>query len=322
MRDFQLVRPTSQADAIAQAAANGAFIAGGTDLMQLMMDGVEEPPKLVDLDRVVADTISASPDGLRIDTHARMSDAAEHAIVARDYPVVAQALLLSASPQVRNMATLGGNLLQRTRCGYFRDTGFPCNKRIPGSGCPAIAGDNRMLAVLGTSDHCIATNASDFAVSLVALDASLELVGPGGERTVKLTEFYREPGDTPHIETVLQPGELIRTIVVPASPLNRASHYLKVRDRATFEWAVVSAAVAMRVEGGRVAEARVAVGGVGTKPWRSVAAEAALVGREPNEAAFAAAGDAAMQGAKPYSDNAFKITLASRTVARALSALV
>ena len=321
MRDFTIVQPASQADAIAQAAAGGAFIAGGTDLIQLMADGVEHPPKLVDLDGLANAAIEAGPDGLRLGTHARMRDAAEHALVLRDYPVVSRALLLSASPQVRNMATLGGNLLQRTRCLYFRDTAFACNKRRPDSGCPAIAGDNRMLAVLGTSDHCIATNASDFAVALVALDASLELVGPGGGRTVKLVDFYREPGDTPHIETVLQPGELIQTIVVPASPLNRASRYLKVRDRATFEWAVVSAAVAMRVEGGRIAEARVAVGGVGTKPWRSPAAEAALVGREPNAATFAMAGDAAMQGARPYSDNAFKITLASRTVARALASV-
>jgi len=321
MINFNLIRPADQAAALA-ASAHGTYIAGGTDLMQLMKDRIEAPSTLIDLDGIVPETIIATGDGLRIAAHARMSDAAGHPLIAHDYPVIAQALLLSASPQVRNMATVGGNLLQRTRCGYFRDTGFPsCNKRLPGTGCGAIDGENRMLAILGTSEHCIATNASDFAVALATLDASLVLATAGGERTVKLTDFYREPGDTPHIETVLRPGELIREIVVPAAPLNKASNYVKVRDRATFEWAVVSAAVAMTVDNGRISAARVAVGGVGTKPWRSPAAEAVLVGQAPSDELFAQAGETAVQGAKPRSENGFKIVLASRTVARALSAL-
>ncbi len=236
---------------------------------------------------------------------------------------MSQALLASASPQVRNMATIGGNLLQRTRCGYFRDTGFACNKRVPGSGCPAIEGENRLHAILGGSEHCIATNAGDLAVALVALDAVLELHGPEGAREVKLVDFHLLPEDHPNIETVLRPAELIAAIRIPASALARHSAYLKVRDRASFEWAVVSAAVALDVEpDGTISDARVALGGVGTKPWRAPAAEAALRGKQRGEDVFAQAASIAVQGARPRRDNGFKVALAQRAMVRALAALV
>ena len=322
MQAFDLVRPASLGDAAsAGARAQSAFIAGGTDLMQLVKDNIVEPARLVDLDGVVDHGITLDGNGLRMGAGARMSDVGGHPMVAHEYPVIAQSLLASASAQVRNMASVAGNILQRTRCGYFRDTAFPCNKRIPGSGCPAIHGDNRNLAVLGVSDQCIASNASDFAVALVSLDASVELQGPEGSRSVRLAEFHREPGATPNIETVLRPGEIIAAITVPASALARRSHYLKVRDRASFEWAVVSAAVALDMDGDRIRDARVAMGGVGTRPWRSEAAEAALRGKPATEDNFRVAAEQALAGARPASENAFKITLAQRAVTRALLAL-
>src|SRR3984885_11603902 len=233
MQEFTFVQPGSPQDAIAAASAKGAkYIAGGTDLLQLMKDDVESPAQLVDLEPVGLSDIETDADGLRLGAMARMSDVAAHHAVRQDWPVISEALLASASPQVRNMGTLGGNLLQRTRCGYFRDTGFACNKREPGSGCPAINGENRMLAILGGSTHCIALHPSDFAVALVALDAVVELRGASGtQRTMKLRDFHREPGDTPQIETNLAPGEMIEAIVVPETPAAQHSHYLKVRDR-------------------------------------------------------------------------------------------
>ena len=236
--------------------------------MQLAKDNVETPERLVDLEVLNASRIHAGRDRLRLEPLARMSDVAAHPEVAARWPVLSQALLESASPQVRNMATMGGNLLQRTRCGYFRDTGFACNKRAPGSGCPAINGENRMHAILGGSDQCIATYAGDMAVALMVLDAELELTGPNGKRTVPIGDFHRVPGDTPHIETVLLPGEMITGIDIPASAAAKRSYYLKVRDRASFEFALVSAAVALDLDGGTIRAVRVAAGGVGTKPWR------------------------------------------------------
>ncbi len=323
MRNFTLARPTDSAAAFAGFGSDAAYIAGGTDLMQLMKDDVAAPSRVVDIEvGAVGDAVTATPAGLRIGAAAKMSDVAAHPAVASDYPVVAQALLASASPQVRNMASIGGNLLQRTRCGYFRDTGFPCNKRVPGSGCPAIAGENRMHAILGGSAQCVATNASDLAVALVAMGAMLDLDGPQGRRQVPLVEFHLLPGDTPQRETVLRPGELIVAVVLPATAWLRRSAYLKVRDRATFEWAVVSAAVALDVEAGRIRDARVALGGVGTKPWRSPAAEAALRGQPAEQASFAAAAQVAVQGAKPLRENGFKVVLAQRAMVRALATLV
>jgi xanthine dehydrogenase YagS FAD-binding subunit len=247
-----------------------------------------------------------------------MSEVAEHPAVMRHWPVLSQALLASASPQIRNMGTMGGNLLQRTRCGYFRDTGFACNKRVPGSGCPAIEGENRMHAILGVSDKCIATYPGDMAVALNVLDAEVELTGQSGIRKVAIGDFHKEPGDTPHIETVLQPGEMITGIDVPASAAARRSHYLKVRDRASFEFALVSAAVALEIDAGSIRSARVAAGGVGTRPWRLPEVEAALIGKSADPDTLRAAADRAGEGARPAGSNGFKVVLLRRTVLRAL----
>jgi xanthine dehydrogenase YagS FAD-binding subunit len=248
-----------------------------------------------------------------------MVDVANNADVRKSWPAISEALLLSASPQVRNMGTMGGNLLQRTRCGYFRDTGFACNKRIPGSGCPAIPGESRELGVVGVSDRCIATHPSDMPVALAAMDASVELHAPsGGTRTVPLVEFYRLPGDTPQIETNLLPGELVTAIIVPHSASAQNSRYVKVRDRASFEFAVVSAAVSLAIDGGTVREIRVACGGVAPKPWRLSQVEAALHGKPATEENFAAAAALAGEGAHPTKQNEFKVKLMTRTVHRAL----
>ena len=329
MQPFTIAAPGDLGAALAAAAAGEAkYIAGGTDLVQLMKDGVETPNQLVDLDGLPFDRIEIGDDGARIGALVRMSDAADHQELRRRWPLIAEALLASASPQLRNMATMGGNLLQRTRCGYFRDVGFACNKRLPGSGCPAISGDNRLLAILGGSDHCVATHPSDLAVALTALDAVVELSGgstqggsapSGAARRVPLGEFHLLPGDTPQRETVLQPGEMITAILVPAPTAGQHSHYLKVRDRASFEFALVSAAVVVGVAGGQITRARVAIGGVGPKPWRLPAVEAALAGGPATPAAFAAAAAHAADGAHPLRQNAFKIPLMQRAVVRALT---
>jgi len=320
MQAFTLVRPKDIDAALAAARADGAkFIAGGTDLMQLGKDNVEAPTALVDLDGLKLDDIAVRDGALRIGALARMSDVAAHPEVRSGWPAIGEALLLSASPQIRNMGTAGGNLLQRTRCLYFRDTGFACNKRVPGSGCPAIAGENRGLAVLGGSEHCIATHPSDMPVALMAMDASLELMqAGGGRRIVPLAEFYRLPGSTPDIETNLVPGELIAAILVPASAAASRSRYMKVRDRASFEFAVVSAAVALEIQGGVVRDARIAMGGVGTRPWRMLQVESALIGKSATDATWDAAADRAAEGAQPARQNAFKLKLMQRTVRRAL----
>ena len=321
MQAFSLARPRNLDAALAAGPQAGAkYIAGGTDLMQLSKDNVETPYRLVDLEGVLPDTVSVSPDGsLRLGALARMVDVANHADVRAGWPAVSEALLLSASPQIRNMGTMGGNLLQRTRCGYFRDTGFNCNKRNPGSGCPAIPGESRGLGVLGVSEHCIATHPSDMPVALMAMDASVSLRAPsGGTRVVPLAEFYRLPGATPEIETNLLPGELITEIIVPASASARASRYVKVRDRASFEFAVVSVAVAIDVSGGTVREVRVALGGVAPKPWRLPQVEAALHGKPATEETFRMAADLAGQGASVTKGNAFKVKLMQRAVMRGL----
>jgi xanthine dehydrogenase YagS FAD-binding subunit len=324
MQPFTLTAPGDLPAALAAASGGDAkYIAGGTDLVQLMKDGVERPDHLVDLDGLPFDHIDVTEDAARIGALVRMSDAADHQELRRRWPLIAEALLASASPQLRNMATMGGNLLQRTRCGYFRDVGFACNKRLPGSGCPAVSGDNRLLAILGGSDHCVATHPSDLAVALTALDAVVELSGgsapSGATRRVALGEFYLLPGDTPQRETVLQPGEMITAILVPAQTAGQRSHYLKVRDRASFEFALVSAAVVVGVAGGQITRARVALGGVGPKPWRLPAVEAVLAGGPATPAAFAAAAAHAADGARPLRQNAFKIPLIQRAVVRALT---
>ena len=319
MEAFTIASPRDLDAALAAARESDAkFIAGGTDLMQLMQDFVERPKRLVDIDGLPLDGVTIGADGVRVGALVRMADLADHAEIRRQYPVVTEALLASASPQVRNMATIGGNLLQRTRCGYFRDVGTPCNKREPGTGCPAIRGDHRRLAVLGGSDHCIATHASDLAVALAALDAAVELRGPTGTRVVPLNDFYLLPGDTPQRETVLAPGELITAILLPPPGADQRSHYLKLRDRASFEFALVSAAVVVTREGDRIRAARVAMGGVGTKPWRLPQVEAALSGAPATRDAIAEAAARAGDGAHPLPDNGFKLALMQRALTRAL----
>ena len=323
MHPFAYARANRPEDAIAAVAPEpgASFFAGGTTLLDLMKLDVVTPTRLVDVNALPLAAIEPIPGGLRIGALARMSDVARHPEVAKGFPVVAEALLNSASPQLRNMASIGGNVLQRTRCSYFRDLSAKCNKREPGSGCDALDGVNRMHAILGTSDACIATHASDLAVALVALDATLRVRGTDGERAIKIADFYALPGRTPQVENVLKHGEIILTVDLPASPLAANSHYLKVRDRASYEFALVSVAACLRVQDGKVAEARVALGGVGTRPWRSPEAEAALVGRPANADAFAAAGKAALAEAQVRAHNAFKKPMAERAIVRALSTL-
>jgi xanthine dehydrogenase YagS FAD-binding subunit len=323
--DFLLAEDASAAIAAsaesstAQQGASVRFVAGGTTLIDLMKLNVERPGYVVDINRLPLDTIEPLADGrLRIGATVRNSDLANHAIVQRDYAVLSQALLAGASAQLRNMATTGGNLLQRTRCMYFRDTASACNKREPGTGCPAIGGANRTLAILGTSEHCIATNPSDMNVAMAALEATIHVQGINGERGIPIADFHLLPGDTPHRETVLEPGDLITHVTLaPPAPGSR-SHYLKLRDRASYEFALASAAVVVTVERGRVARARIALGGVGTKPWRSTAAEALLTGERVGEPAFRRAADAALRDARPQSQNAFKVELARRCLVYAL----
>src|SRR4051812_42909260 len=325
MHPFTLERPKDLPAAMAIRAhagrndATAEYIAGGTDMMQLLQENVRRPQRVVALAGLLDSRIESERDGLRIGTASTMADVAAHATVVNEFPVIAEALLNSASPQVRNQATIGGNLLQRTRCPYFRDVGYAeCNKRTPGSGCAAMGGENRWHAVLGTSDNCIAANASDLAVALVALDAAVDVRGPSRQRIVQLNDFYRLPDATPHIETVLEPGEVIAAITVPANPAARRSHYLKVRDRASFEFAVVSAAVALEMNGARIRQARVALGGVGTRPWRVPHVEAALVGASLDPAALRPAAALAGEGAQGHGHNDFKVELMQRAIVRAV----
>lgn len=321
MRPFNYAQASVADSAIATVARNSEakFIAGGTNLLDLMKEDVETPSQVVDINPLPLSTVEATATGVRIGALARMSEVAEAAVIRDRYPVISEALLASASPQLRNMASIGGNLMQRTRCGYFRDTAFPCNKRAPSTGCPAIRGENRMHAILGTSEQCIATHPSDLAVALVALDAVVRVRGPKGERSIPITDFHLLPGKTPERETALEHGELIVAVDVPASPLAARSHYLKVRDRASYEFALVSVAAALDIQGGTIRAARVALGGVGTKPWRARGAEDALRGKPVSEATFAAAANAAVRGAQPGQHNAFKVEMGKRAFVRALS---
>jgi xanthine dehydrogenase YagS FAD-binding subunit len=320
MYPFTYVRGDDRQAAVALAAEPGTeFLAGGTDMLQLLKDEVRRPRRLVEITSLSGmSEISSGPQGLRLGALARMADVADHPAVRDEYPVISQALLASASPQVRNMATIGGNLLQRTRCAYFRDTAMPCNRREPGSGCSAIDGENRLHAVLGGSDHCVATHASDLAVALVACDAVVVVTGPSGEQRIKLEDLHLLPGETPEKETVLQPGDLITAVEVPPLAFARRSLYRKVRDRASFEFALAAAAVALDIDGGTIRQARVALGGVGTKPWRSHEAEKALTGAKLETASFEKAAAAALAAARPLHQNGFKIILAQRTLIRAL----
>ncbi len=327
MQTFQYSRATTLEQAVnaaaksntAQQYADIRFVAGGTTLVDLMKLDVERPKRLVDINTLPLERIEPAPGGgLVVGALTRNSTVAQHPIVQRDYPVLSQALLSGASPQLRNMATTAGNLLQRTRCMYFRDTAHACNKREPGTGCSAIGGHNRMLAILGTSKDCIASNPSDQNVALAALEATIQVHGMKGKRSIPIQEFYLKPGSTPDRENVLEPGDLIVSVTLPAPVAGARSHYLKLRDRAAYEFALASAAVVIKVNGSRIEHARVALGGVGTVPWRSHEAERELLGHAANSATLHRAAEAALKDARPASENGFKVELAKRCIVRAL----
>lgn len=322
MNQFEYELAANVENAVASGRSNGAvFLAGGTNLLDLMKGNLVRPTRLVDINRVPRlDRIEFLPDGgVRIGALVRNSDLAHDPKFARDFPAVAEALLSGASPQLRNAATVAGNVMQRTRCPYFYDAASACNKREPGAGCEARGGHSRLQAILGWSAHCIATHPSDFSVPLVAFDAVVEIDGPQGRRDVALEDFYLLPGDTPERETILAPGELIVAIRLPGQAALFAGHarYLKIRDRTSYAFAVVSAAAGLRIEGDRIVEARLALGGVALKPWRARAAEACLTGRRAGREAFAEASLLALQEARPSGENEFKIELARRLVVRA-----
>ena len=325
MNNFSYTPASSAKEATATRAgtAQSAYIAGGTTLLDLMKANLEEHAQLVDINMLPFKGIEQTTDGLRIGAMERMSDVGEHPLVVQNYPAVSESLLLAASPQLRNMASIGGNMLHRTRCGYFRDASFPCNKRVPGSGCPAIAGDSHNLAILGVSDACIATAyPGDLAVALAAFDAVLTLENAKGkQRRVPVTDFYLLPGKTPQRETMLEPGELIVALTIPNTAHARRSTYLKVRERSSYAYALASAAVGLDVQAGTIRSARVALGGVGTKPWRSPEAEKVLTGAPATEATFRAAAAAALRGAQPREENRFKVELAQNTLVQALLAV-
>ncbi|TGN90309.1 xanthine dehydrogenase family protein subunit M [Bradyrhizobium yuanmingense] len=317
MLPFTIEKVTSIEAAVAAASSGGRLIAGGTTLIDLMRDEVEQPQQLVDINALPLSGIRVDRSNLVIGALARMADIAAHSDVQRLYPLISESLIEGASPQLRNMASIGGNLLQRVRCPYFRMLDASCNKRSPGSGCAARDGLNAGHAILGTSDHCVATHPSDVAVALVALDATMQVRGPKGERTFPVEELFRLPGDTPHLEHTLLPGELIVEVRVPGGPDSRRARYLKVRDRASYEFALVSAAAALDVVDGVIRGARLAVGGVGTRPWRMRAVEAALIGKVPGRQVFEAAARLALEGARPLSGNHYKLELLPRTIVRA-----
>lgn len=320
MKPFAYLRVNEPNTAIQAATSDQTkFIAGGTNLLDLMQEGIEQPDRLVDITRIKLSQIEPITNGVRIGALAKNSYTANHPLIRTRYPLLSQALLAGASPQLRNMASVGGNLLQRTRCYYFTNTTMPCNKRQPGSGCAAIEGYNRIHAILGTSENCIATHPSDMCVALAALDAVVQVSEANGDRTIPFSEFHRLPGDTPQIETALQPGELITAVDLPNSPFAERSHYLKVRDRTSYAFAIVSVASALEIDNGTIRTARMALGGVAHKPWRSIEAENILVGAQPNEQTFQAAAEATLRGAKGYKDNAFKVELAKRSIVRSLT---
>jgi xanthine dehydrogenase YagS FAD-binding subunit len=327
MHIFEFIRPKDSAEAVAAAAqsktaqqgADVRFMGGGTTLIDLMKLNVETPARVLDINRLPLDKIELMPDGgLKIGATVRNSDLAYHTKVQQDYSVLSQAILQGASAQIRNMATVGGNLLQRTRCVYFRDTAMPCNKREPGTGCPAITGHNRTLAIFGTSEHCIATNPSDMCVAMAALEVTIHIQGPKGSRAVAFGDFHLLPGETPHRETVLEAGDLITHVTLPPAVTGSKQVYLKLRDRASYEFALSSAAVVITIASGRITRARIALGGVGTKPWRSPEAEAELAGKPANDVSFRQAAEAALRNARPQSENKFKIELAKRCLIHAL----
>jgi len=322
MNNFQYARATDVADAVRQIAADPAakFIAGGTNLIDLMKYEVERPPRLIDISRLPLNTVDETADGgLRIGALVLNTDLAYHPLIEKRYPLVSSAILAGASQQLRNMASTGGNLLQRTRCFYFYDVATPCNKREPGSGCSAIDGINRINAILGTSEACIATHPSDLCVALAALEAKVHVAGPAGERVIPFADFHRLPGSTPERDTNLEPNEIITAIELPAQGFAANYSYVKIRDRLSYAFALVSVAAALELDGGRIKEARLALGGVAHKPWRDPQAEQALRGQAADREAFARAADLLLRDARGFSHNAFKIDLARRAIVRTLT---
>ena len=322
MINFQYARATDVADAVRQITADpmAKFIAGGTNLIDLMKEDVERPSRLIDISRLPLKTVEETANGgLRIGALVPNSDLAYHPLIAQRYPILASAILAGASQQLRNMASTGGNLLQRTRCYYFYDTATPCNKRKPGTGCSALNGLNRMHAILGTSESCIATHPSDMCVALAALDAKVHAAGPSGERVIAFADFHRLPGNTPQRDTNLNPAEIITAVELPAHGFAKNYTYLKIRDRLSYAFALVSVAAALELDGETIKEARLALGGVAHKPWRDIGAEALLRGRSASRATFVQAADLLLRDAKGFAHNAFKIELARRVIVRALT---
>jgi xanthine dehydrogenase YagS FAD-binding subunit len=322
MINFQYARAADVADAVRQIAADptAKFIAGGTNLIDLMKEEVERPSRLIDISRLPLGTVEQTPDGgVRIGALVPNSDLAYHPLVAQRYPLLANAILAGASAQLRNMASTGGNLLQRTRCYYFYDIATPCNKRQPGSGCSAIAGLNRMHAILGASENCIAVHPSDMCVALAALDATVHVAGSKGQSTIPFSDFHRLPGDTPERDTNLQPGEMVTAVELPARGFATNYTYLKIRDRLSYAFALISVAAALELDGDTIKDARLALGGVAHKPWRDPSAEAALRGQTAGQSAFTRAADALLRDACGFEHNTFKVDLARRAIVRALT---
>lgn len=321
MKPFSYTRADSSGAAVAAVSGGqNKFIGGGTNLLDLMKLDVEQPEQLVDINPIPLAEIEELPDGgVRIGAMARNTYAANHPSIRQRYPLLSQAFLSGATQQLRNMATVGGNLMQRTRCYYFYDPATPCNKREPGSGCPALDGFNRIHAILGTSEECIATHPSDMCVALAALDGVVRVTGANGDRQIPMSEFHRLPGDTPQLDTNLGEDELITAVDLPPSTFAARSYYLKIRDRASYAFALVSVAAALEIQDGTIQAARLAMGGVAHKPWRATEAEAMLVGSTPTQSVFEQAADAALQGAQPRQHNAFKVELAKRAIVRALT---
>ena len=321
MLPFNYSKAADEEAALRECSDGAKYVAGGTNLLDLMKLHVETPGRLIDITGLPLGEVTPLGDSVRIGALVRNSTLAYHPLIVARYPMVSQALLAGASPQLRNMATVGGNIMQRTRCMYFRDSKYPCNKRDPGSGCAAIDGENRSHAVLGGSEQCVAVMPSDMCVALVALDAVVQIKGSSGERAMPLVDFHLLPGGHPEHETALAPGELITAVDLPALPFATRSLYLKVRDRASYAFALVSVAAALDIEDGIVKAARLALGGVGTKPWRAWEAEAALVGQSANEESYRAAAEVALRDARPLRHNGFKIEMAKRAITRVLLTL-
>jgi xanthine dehydrogenase YagS FAD-binding subunit len=324
VRNFSYTRAGTSQDALSLIAKipNAKFLGGGTNLVDLMRENIEQPDALIDVTRLPSSGIKESAEGgVSIGAEVKNTAVANHPLIRQRFPLLSQAIVFGASGQIRNMATVAGNIMQRTRCYYFYDESAKCNKRSPGSGCDAIDGFNRIHAILGASEHCIATHPSDMCVALAALDATVRVHGPAGERTIPLNTFHRLPGDTPHIETALQANELITSIELPSVPFAKHSRYRKVRDRASYAFALVSVAAALEVEGGRIRNVRLALGGVAPKPWRAYEAESALSGAEASMETFRRAADAELSQARGFQHNSFKIELAKRTIASVLSEL-